>query len=156
MSYNALICIFLFGGLLLLFHFLYLFAKSKATKNWIPIEGKILNSCIQSSYWADSNSHTVKIEYQYTVNNKIYFSKKIFYGDCTSMNSLRYAKKMLGKYVYQKKFIVYYNPYDPRKSVLEARVNPLLYKELFVGIFFVLLSIAMMVEESFFISLFFH
>jgi hypothetical protein len=147
--------IFLFGIILLL-HFFYLFISSTKTKKWIPVKGKVLISNIDCIGYIGEDadlSYKAKIEYQYGVNEESYLSKKFFYGDYIRANMPYRAKKVIKKYGKDEIITVYYNPDNPKKSVLETGVNPIIYKILFISFCLILLSIVIMMNESFFISL---
>lgn len=147
--------IFSFGVFLLL-HFFYLMITSTKTKKWIPVKGKILISnmdCIAYIGEDADVSYKAKIEYQYDVNGKSYLSKKVFYGDYVGANMPYRAKKVIKKYGKDGIVTVYYNPDNPKKSVLETGINLVIYKILFTSLCLILLSIVIMMNESFFISL---
>ena len=128
---------------------------SRITRRWIPIEGRFVNSGIESIKYIGEDAdrmYKVKVEYQYTVNGNTYSSKKIFYGDYIGVNTPNYARKALNKYANKEKLTIYYNPDKPCKSVLETKISPIIYRELIVGICFLSLSVAMIVKESFFVA----
>lgn len=148
--------IILLFGIILLLHFLYLFITSTKTKKWTPEKGKVLISNIDCiSYIGEDAdlSYKAKVEYQYGVNGESYLSKKIFYGDYIRANMPYRAKKVIKKYGKDEIITVYYNPNNPKKSVLETGVNPVIYKILFISFCLILLSIIIMMNESFFVSL---
>lgn len=147
--------IFLFGIFLLL-HFFHLFIASNNTKKWIPVKGKVLTSnidCIGYIGEDADRSYKTKIEYQYDVDGESYISKKVFYGDYIRANMPYRAKKIIKKYGKHQTITVYYNPDNPKKSVLETGVNPIIYKALFAGFCLISVSIVIMVNEPFFTSL---
>jgi len=119
--------------------------------------GKINNSKMEIIYQDIGNdrnaSYKAKVEYQYVINGNTYFSKKIFIGDYTRRNFPFSVKSFIKNYTKDKEVLVYYNPTDFKSSVLETGVHSIIYRELFAGILFVVLSIIMITKESFFVSL---
>ena len=145
--------IFLFGIILLL-NFIYLFITSTKTKKWIIVKGKMLSSnidCINYIGEDADRSYKAKVKYQYSVNGESYLSKKIFYGDYMRANLPYQAKKIVKKYGKDEIVTVYYNPNNPKKSVLETGVNTIVYKILFTSLCLILLSIIIMINEPFFV-----
>lgn len=114
------------------------------TSEWAMTKGIILNLEIDDLNYIGEEadcSYKVKIEYHYMVNNEKYKSKRIFFGDYIRTNTPRAAKKILENYSGKKDIDVYYNPYKPKSSVLEIGINSLIYRELLVGLLFVIVSI---------------
>ena len=143
-------------GIILLLHSFYLFIISTKTKKWTATKGKVLISNIDCSGYIGEEAdrlYKAKVEYQYNVNGESFFSKKIFYGDYVKANMPYRAKKIIEKYGKDEIITVYYNPDNPKKSVLETGVNIILYKTLFTGLCLIVLSIVIMMNESFFVSL---
>ncbi|MDR0863482.1 MAG: DUF3592 domain-containing protein [Candidatus Symbiothrix sp.] len=157
MEYSIFVNIIFLIGVFFLLHFLYVFILSKQTKEWLSVEGKIYKSRLEViNQDIDDNmgvSHKLHIEYQYIIEGNTYCSERIFIGDYIRRNFSRHVKSLANKYAKDKKVLVYYNPNNLKRSVLETGVHPVIYRELFIGILFVVISIVMKVEESFFISL---
>ena len=140
-------------GIILIIHFVYIFILSKKSTKWRITEGKIISSEMNeildggSSYYAD-------IQYKYTIGEEEYFSDRIFYGNNIGKNLPFSSKTLVNKYVKEKKVIVYYNPRNPNESVLETGVHAVVYRALFSGILFLLLSVILFFYEDFFVSVF--
>ena len=100
-----------------------------------------------------SVSYKVNIQYQYVIERNTYYSEKVFIGDYIRLNTSRNVETLVNKYAKDNKILVYYNPNNPKRSVLETGVHSVIYRELFVGILFVAISIVLKAEESFFVSL---
>lgn len=153
----SLLCYIIFSlGVIFLVHFVYLFIISKRTIKWKVTEGKILNSYVENisiNTEDGGSSYKANIKYQYNIDGIEYTSKRIFWGDYICTNMSWSPKKIVNKYHIQKKVTIYYHPKKFKKSVLETGVNSIIYREGIIGICFILLSILMIVKESFFISL---
>ena len=151
MEYKVIVCIIFLIGIFFLLHFFYLLFLSKQTKEWLPVESiidtsemEILNKDIGND---DGISYKANVKYQYMVGKNIYSSKKIFIGDYIIRNFPRSVKILINRYIEGKIVLAYYNPKHPNKSVLEIGVHAAIYRELFVGILFLLLSVIMLVCE---------
>jgi hypothetical protein len=134
-----------------------LFFLSKKTKKWIHVEGEILKaelSITKNMGEELMTSYNAKVKYQYTVDRKKYVSLRIFYGDYMQTNLSRNPENTIKKYSEAKKVDVYYNPTKPSCSVLETGINSFIYKELFIGILFLVISFSMILKESVFRSIF--
>ena len=157
MGYFLVVNIICFVGILFILHFVYLFILSRNTKKWLSIEGKINKSKLEITNQDIGNdmsvSHKANIEYQYVISENTYYSERVFIGDYIRRNFFRSVEPIVDKYAKDKKVLVYYNPNNPKRSVLETGIHFVIYRELFVGIFFVVLSIVMKMQESFFVSL---
>lgn len=143
-------------GIFLFLNFFYLFYMSKKTKMWNAVKGKVLSSNIDSIKYVGEDaaqSYKARVEYQYSVNGESYSSKRIFYGDYLRSNMPWRAKKIIKKYAKDEMVTVYYNPQNPKDSVLETGLNYVVYKTLFVSVLFILLAIVIKMNESFLINL---
>lgn len=141
-------------GSICIVHFTYIFILSKKSKNWIIAEGEIISSKIQESYFDEGVMYRAIIHYKYTIGGKKYSSKRIFYGDYIGKNFSKSVRTLVNKYDKREKVLVYYNPHNPRRSVLETGVHPVIYRELFIGILFFAISVFMVMKESVLRSLF--
>jgi hypothetical protein len=157
MEYFLVVNIICLVGILFISHFIYLFILSRNTQKWLPIKGKINKSKLEITNQDIGNdmsvSYKAKIEYQYVIADNTYFSQRIFIGDYIKRNFSRSVESLINKYAKNKEVLVYYNSNNPKCSVLETGVHSVIYRELFIGILFVVISIVMKVEEPFFVSL---
>ena len=152
MSYIWIVNICAGIGIIFIVHFISLFILSKGTTNWKITEGEIISSKMQEML-DEGAMYRAIIQYKYTIEEKEYFSNRIFYGNNIGKNLPFSVKTLVNKYVKEGKVLVYYNPNNPKRSVLETGVHSVIYRELLVGILFVALSIVLKIEESFFVSL---
>ena len=122
MGYFLVVSIICFVGILFILHFVYLFILSKNTQKWLSIEGKINKSKLEITNQDIGNdmsvSYKANIEYQYVVEENIYNSERVFIGDYIRRNTSRNVKSLVNKYAKDDKVLVYYNPNNPKHSVL--------------------------------------
>jgi hypothetical protein len=120
-------------------------------------DGKVLNSKLDITKNLGKGLRTfykAEVKYQYIIKGKEYFSERIYYGDYIGKNRSSGPKSIVEKYSKGEKIPVYYNPKHPSSSVLETGINSVIYRELFIGILFLALSVFMVMKESFFLSVF--
>ena len=135
-------------GIVFVIHFTYLFVLSKRSKNWKTTEGEIVSSKMQKNDFDEGTMYKAVIQYKYAIEEKEYFSDRIFFGDYIGKNFSKSVKVLVNKYANEKKVLVYYNPQNHNKSVLETGVQTVIYRELFVGILLLLLSVIMFVKDD--------
>lgn len=129
----------LIGGGIQLFVFLFLVYRAKKNKQWNTTNGKILVSELSGFTWDTDNtgqSYTVKIKYQYIVDGEKYISKKVYYGDWIAISFSSYMQTMVAQYKVGGGCTVYYNPQNPRKSVLKSGVALPIYSLLLSALLF--------------------
>ncbi len=120
-----------YGGMAYSFITMYL---SHRARYWMRTKATIVSSTIETSCDDEGCTHEAKVEYEYSVYGKSYFSKKIAFG--YAGNSFRYfANRVAGKYIRGNTAIVYFNPKNPGKSVLLVGIRPF---HIFNIIFFLL------------------
>lgn len=116
------ICI-LIGGGLQFFVFILLVYQARKTKQWNTTTGKILASELSDFNWeTDDTGKTYKasVKYQYIVEGEKYVSKKVYYGDWIAISFSSYMQTLVAQYNVGEEYTVYYNPQNPKKSVLKA------------------------------------
>ena len=128
--------IFLALGLGLSFWGWNILQNAKASSSWPTAEGTVTASDVTYSSSADGGeSNSPEISYQYTTNNVGYESHTIKFGE-NSYSSRRKAEGIASGYPIGKKVIVYYDPQEPERSVLEPGVSGGSYIVLGIGILF--------------------
>ena len=126
MEHVFIVGIIFWVGFFSLLQFFYFFVMSKQTEKWLSVEGKINTSVVEINYGLPTErgaAYTANVQYQYIVGKKKYISKRIFFGDNIGKNFSRSVKKIVNKYAQKKTVLVYYNPKNPTKSVLEIGVH---------------------------------
>jgi len=103
----------------------YLYIKSKDSMNWSKTNGFILDTKLYKSVdgGASPISYKAQIKYSYTVEEKEYISKRIYFGGFLLDSSPSRSKKLLKKYPKGTTVDIYYNPLKPQQSVLQKGVH---------------------------------
>lgn len=134
------------------FYFFIVFYLSKKAKRWPKTMGEILFSEVTSSVFSPEDPHRItykaKIKYQYQVQDKIYVSDKICYGDWIFISSSSYARKLVNKHQIGNKCIVHYNSQKPQNAVLETAISSPVRLLLFCGILFLLADFVMLLLKE--------
>jgi Protein of unknown function (DUF3592) len=73
------------------------------------------------------------INYTYIANKRIYQGNTIYWGDEKSPDQVSYTSDVIAKYKTNKQVVVYYNPLDPQKSVLEIGTSEVTFVSLVYG-----------------------
>lgn len=98
---------------------------AKKSETWPTVEGKILSSEVvrktsSSSNGGSSTTYHAEVDYQYTVDGKKYFSDRVSFGQYGSSDR-GHASGIVNIFSEGKKVPVYYDPEDPKTSVLDTR-----------------------------------
>ncbi len=132
------ICL-LIGGVLQILFFLRIVYQTERSKQW-PITTGIILSSEWSSFGSDnadsSKTYKADIKYQYQIDEKVYTSRKIYYGDWISISFSSLVKRIVREYGVGKECIVHYDPQYPSKAVLRATLAPPIYFLLVGGLAF--------------------
>jgi len=139
------------GGIIFLavlfafFMFLLIYGGKKATQSrqWQPIKGRIISSEISErrteSEQGSKFIRSAKVVYQYSVNNKKYTSTRISFWKKT------YAEISIKRYPAGKRVVVYYDPKNPKVSVLDKGLSIGFYVLAFIMLFFTSLLVISLV-----------
>ena len=114
---------FIFSGIVLLLLSIYFNKKSKDSIKWCKTKGHISNAYLDKFKDSNSTSYRVQVEYSYTVADKVYNSKRKYYGDHLLSSFLGSTKKLVDKNKIGDTIDVYYNPENPKDAVLEQGVH---------------------------------
>ncbi len=122
----VLIGIGLFGLAMVSLH------RAKNSAFWRDTNGRILSATIekserQSSGHGNEFRYTPKISYTYSVNDHEFISGRIKIMNDYSSNSLEAVQKIILKYRPGSEVIVYYDPANPKRAVLEKGVSTEIY-----------------------------
>ncbi|MBI9019329.1 MAG: DUF3592 domain-containing protein [Phycisphaerae bacterium] len=105
------------------------------SKNWPTVEGVILSSEMVSHSDDDGNTYSGDIAFDYTVDNILYSSGRVRFGEINTSNPA-VVKEIISKYPVSKKVTVYYMPDDPFESVLEPGIyKDIWFKPIFGSVF---------------------
>ncbi len=154
MEYIVVYICLLFGGIIQVLCFFVLLHLSKKSKQWPTTIGQIISSKISTlgSNCDDmSKSYKVVIRYQYQVQDSIYTSNRLHYGDWIATNFSSYAKKDVKQHKEGCECIVHYNPQKQQKFVLETKLSLSTYHLLVGGILFILVGIVLLLCKGMFV-----
>lgn len=119
-----LVCLlFIISGIVLLLLFINFYKKSKDSIKWSRTKGQISNAYLDKFNDSNSASYRVQVKYSYTVADKVYSSKRKYYGDYLLSSFYWSTKKLVDKYKIGDTIDVYYNPQNPKDAVLEQGVH---------------------------------
>lgn len=121
---TLLVCLFfIILGIVLLLLSINFYKKSKDSIKWSKTKGWISNAYLDKFNDSNSTSYRVEVEYSYTVADKVYNSKRKYYGDHLLNSFFLSTKKLVDKYKIGDTIDVYYNPQNPKDAVLEQGVH---------------------------------
>lgn len=133
----------LVGGIINVLIFIIIIHFTRKSRQWPTTKGKILSSIVSSSSWdyeGPSQSHKAIVKYQYQVQDKVYVSNRLHYGDWIETSFSSYAKSVVKRYNVGCECIVHYNPQKPQISILETKLSLSIYLLLACGILFFMVS----------------
>lgn len=97
-------------------------------KNWPTAEGEIIFSEVETKLMSDSSEDVkelfrIKIDFKYTVDNKVYHCDEVKHGSSSFYDSNKNGKmRIVETYPAGKIVTVFYNPESPSNSVLETGI----------------------------------
>lgn len=117
---------------------LYIYIQIREAKDWNMTEGLILKSSIHKMQMASESkkSYRIKIEYTYQWQGHTYHSKRVYFGDYTRLDWSLPFKKILSNYQEGSKISVYFDPKNPKESVLIRNNYMIVYLYLFSALIF--------------------
>jgi hypothetical protein len=98
--------------------------KANATKAWPTTTGVILSSQLESHYSRDSDgsssiTYSPEVEYSYTVDGQMRFSRQLAVGNANYDHFV--ASRKLAPYPKGTEVTVHYDPTDPNNAILETK-----------------------------------
>ena len=93
-----------------------------ASKSWPTVIGRIMASEMGRHSDKHGTVYTADIQYDYTVNEKLYSGNLISFGHADTSNSDD-ARSDLNEYPVNKEVKIYYDPDNPHRSVLQPGVG---------------------------------
>lgn len=119
--FNVLVFSLLTIGIVLVLFGLLRIKKALAMTDWAQVPGKILSSELRT-YWgaaeAGGTRYEPRIEFEYEVEGKRYFSKRRTYGRKARFSE-RAAQDIVKRYPAGKCVGVFHDPRNPKDAVLE-------------------------------------
>jgi hypothetical protein len=136
--------LFLLIGLGLSFWGWTILQNARASASWPIAEGRVTNSEVNHTTDAEGgDSYSPEITYTYAVNDTNHNNSTIKFGE-NSYSSRKKAEEILSNYPVGKNVTVYYDPEKPDRSVLEPGVSAGSFIVLGIGVFFILITLAIL------------
>jgi hypothetical protein len=136
--------LFLLIGLGLSFWGWTILQNARASASWPIAEGRVTNSEVNHTTDAEGgDSYSPEITYTYAVNDTNLNNSTIKFGE-NSYSSRKKAEEILSNYPVGKNVTVYYDPEKPDRSVLEPGVSAGSFIVLGIGVFFILITLAIL------------
>ena len=134
--------IFLLIGIGLTYWGWTILQNARASASWPTADGVVTISGVSRSTDADgADSYSPEVTFRYTVNNVDQTNKTIKFGE-NSYSSRKKAEGIAAGYPVGKNVTVYYDPEKPDRSVLEPGVSAGSYIVIGIGVFFILITLA--------------
>ncbi len=127
--------------------------KSKISESWNQTTGKVIKSQLDISGSGGEDSITYKpvVEYQYEVEQKLYNSKRLYFGsNISSSFKKRKSTKLVQKYSTGTEIIIYYNQSNPKESVIETGIHSEVWIVFIVAVLFCTCGYLAMLHPEFF------
>ena len=128
--------IFAGAGVMLIAVGLTSYEKTKSTESWPTTTGVVRTSGIRRHNDEGTIRYAPEVEYQYSVDGEQYTSGVIRSEIFVHFNDENEARQFLRGYPPEGKVLVYYNPDNPKESVLQAQAAPVLHLVTLLGAFF--------------------
>lgn len=113
---------FMITGGLLLFFGLRSVQRAKESEHWPSVAGVIVSSEIDTNRGDEGTTYSAEILYDYSVNEVLYSSNQINYGEISSSDPSS-ARKIVNRYSAGDEVKVFYLEGDPEESVLEPGIT---------------------------------
>jgi len=134
--------IFLLIGVGLTFWGWNILQNARASASWPTADGIVTQSIVSRSTDADgADSYSPEITYSYKVDNTNFTNSTIKFGE-NSYSSRKKAEGIAAGYPIGKNVTVYYDPEKPDRAVLEPGVSAGSYIVIGIGVFFILITLA--------------
>jgi hypothetical protein len=121
---------------------------SQATKSesWETVSGTIIDSRIVKGQNADGEpTYKPEIKYKYSVYGAIYRSDRILFGDLPEYTSPSIPAKYVSMFPANAVVTVYYNPFNPAKSVLLPGETTFAKNTLILSAIFILIGVFVLI-----------
>lgn len=130
------------GVLLTIFWGIPTARNAMESRNWPSADGRIIISDVSENYDSENGSitYTAKVAYNYTVNGLPYTGSTVAFGDFGSSDP-SHAGGIVSRYPVAKSVKVYYDPDEPKTSVLEPGSGWSSFMGLIVGIAFAIIGV---------------
>jgi hypothetical protein len=120
-SKGFFIAILIISGAIILPSVFLIVKESVESKSWLSAKGKIVQADLHSSFHSRGGwCYKPKISYTYEVNGISYTSNDIYVGPKFCL-SLEVANSILAQHWVGKDVVVFYDPKNPARAVLERK-----------------------------------
>lgn len=115
-------------------------SRGQKSKGWLQTSGEVQSSKLKvhrgtNSDGVGTDSYYAQVVYKYTVNGIQYRSDRVFFGQDASTSKVS-AKRRVAEYAPGNQVKVYYDPENPKVSVLEPGIHLGVFLLLAFGIAF--------------------
>ena len=114
--------VFLAVGLGLIFSGVSNMMTAKSSESWPSVQGVVLKSKVSVDNSGDGTTYGADVIYRYKVSGESYKGDKVTISE-VSTSSRNRARKIVKRYRKGKKVTVYYDPGEPKTSVLERGLS---------------------------------
>ena len=134
--------VFVGFGMYLVVHGLVDATRAQRSSAWPSVMGAVLTSEVEKSGGGEGGpTYRAGVTYEYDVQGSTHVSKRVHFADDRTSWGWSKAKRLVAKYRPEQRVDVYYDPDNPKISVLEPGFNSaIIAKEIF-GLIFLGISI---------------
>ena len=125
---------------------LYRYNLGKKSAAWPAVKGKMTYARAVPATVNKKQEYRLSVKYRYTVDGKSYTGERVTASD-NYQKTRSLANDVLKKYPVGGEVSVYYNPADPRSSVLKTGINKNVSLPLGIAVVCFLLAVAIIVSE---------
>lgn len=98
-----------------------------AQHHYLPAEGTVLSSKVNSYSGNKGTTYSFGIRYRYTVDGALFEGDRYTFGSGSSSDGRRRATELVHQHHAGSPIIVYYDPNRPEESVINRAVDPMVY-----------------------------
>ena len=152
---GSLIVLFGIAGAVMIFKYFQEQKEADESQGWSSTIGKITKSSIhrEASFESSNTLYYSDVKYVYDFLGTEYTGNRIAFGGSTGYSNRKKSEETLAKYPVGREIPVFYDPNNPKDSVLVRNLGMGGKVFLFVGILFVLISICVTLVGLFFAGL---
>jgi uncharacterized membrane protein YidH (DUF202 family) len=122
------------------------YSQAKQSQFWETVSGSIISSKIVSGKNSDNEVfYKPKIKYKYSIAGVTYRSDRIFFGDPLEQTSAAMPAKYVSMFPANAVVTVYYNPFNPAKSVLLPGETTYAKSTLILSTIFILIGVFILI-----------
>jgi hypothetical protein len=114
-----------------------------AQRRFVPAEGRVIESAVDTHFDSDGNTYGFKIRFAYEVGGTPYEGRRYAFGEMRSSDGHARARGLVQKHPAGSAIPVYYDPKKPEDSVIVRDPDPSLYFMVLFLVPFVLIGLGM-------------